>query len=91
MVGRQRGLLGFLGKDRGRRKRAFCHNKGIGDKPHQKGAGGKDSGPKERHVGTGGKQSQEGCPAGSRAAKIKSVLVSINSGISEGSMLATWS
>lgn len=33
-------LLGFPGRDQGRRKREFCYDEGITDRPHRKGAGG---------------------------------------------------
>jgi hypothetical protein len=31
--------LGFPGRGHRRRKRGFCHHKGVGDRPHQKVAG----------------------------------------------------
>ena len=46
----------------------------------------KGTGERDCHVGEGGKWPQKGCPAGSRAAKIK-YRFSINSGISEGIFL----
>jgi hypothetical protein len=51
----------------GQETQGFHHDKGIGDRPHREGAGGRDS----RNVGAKGRAAPEGCPVGSRAAKIK--------------------
>jgi hypothetical protein len=73
------GTFRIPGKGQRRRKRRFCPDEGLGDRPP----------PPCRYRG---KRPQEGCPARFRAAKIKiEILVSNNSGVSEGSVLATWS